>query len=65
VKTNYAAKAQHESHDGPKQIGAGIFQSVVLRPVAPDFPPVAFDGESRPIAIEKAKILFAGEYTDS
>jgi len=63
VERNCAAEAQHKSHHWSEQISAGIFESVIFQPIGPHFAPVALNGESRSVAIEKAKILSTGEQT--
>ena len=63
METNRAAQAQNESHDRPEQIGASIFEGIIFRPIRPYFAPMALNGKTRPVGIEKAKMLSARKQT--
>ena len=65
MQTCQSAQAQHESEHWSEQIGAGIFEAVVLGPVAPNLAALAFNGESHFIPIEKAEIISARKHTDA
>src|SRR5262249_53336196 len=63
MQTCHSAQAQHESEHRPKQISAGIFEGVVLRPVTPNLAALAFNDESHAIAVEKAEMIPTSEQT--